>query len=71
MPDHPNVPYPGVMDAPNHETTTDEQRAAAGFTSTPEGRAEARRKLAESRAKWTPERFDALRAQLGLHRHTA
>ena len=40
--------------------------AAAGIHVTEEGRARARAKLDTVRARWTPERWAALREQLGL-----
>jgi hypothetical protein len=40
--------------------------AAAGITVTEEGKARARAEMEESEARWTPERWDALREQLGL-----
>jgi hypothetical protein len=39
---------------------------AAGITVTEEGKARARRRLAEARARWTPERWARLREQIGL-----
>lgn len=42
------------------------QLAAVGIRVTDEGRARARRLLADARARRTPERRDALRRQLGI-----
>jgi hypothetical protein len=55
------------MTQPRQEISdeTAELLAAAGIVSTPEGRAKARRRLAEAR-ETMPERHAALRAQLGL-----
>jgi hypothetical protein len=46
--------------------TTEEMLAAVGIHVTPEGKARARAKLDAARAKWTPEKREALRRQLGL-----
>jgi hypothetical protein len=51
---------------PDVRTDTTAMLAAAGIVVTPEGKARARRRLAEARARWTPERDAALRQQLGL-----
>jgi hypothetical protein len=40
--------------------------AAVGITVTEDGKARARARLAEAEAAWTPERWTALREQLGL-----
>ncbi|MGH3681394.1 MAG: hypothetical protein ACRDT2_14265 [Natronosporangium sp.] len=39
---------------------------AAGITVTDEGKARARRRLAEARTRWTPQRWARLREQIGL-----
>lgn len=49
-----------------NSATTDELLAAAGITVTEEGKARARRELDEFDRRWTPERWAALRAKLGL-----
>jgi hypothetical protein len=49
-----------------HSVTTEELLAAAGITVTEEGKARARRRLDEHAAAMTPERWNALRAQVGL-----
>ena len=40
--------------------------AAVGVTVTEEGKARARARLAEAEARWTPEKWAALRTQVGL-----
>jgi hypothetical protein len=45
--------------------------ASAGIVVTDEGRARARRRLAESRARHDPAKFEALRRQFGLPPRTA
>jgi hypothetical protein len=45
---------------------TAELLAAVGITVTEEAKARARAKLAEAAARWTPDRWAALREQLGL-----
>jgi hypothetical protein len=45
--------------------------AAVGITVTEEGKARARRRLAEAAARRTPEIREALRKQLGLPAHAA
>jgi len=45
---------------------TAELLAAVGITVTEEGKARARSRLDEAEARWTPERWRALRAKLGL-----
>jgi hypothetical protein len=56
------------MDKPGSDTCGDTEAmlAAAGITVTPEGKADARRKLRDARARWTPELDAELREQLGL-----
>jgi hypothetical protein len=49
----------------SRQVTTEELMAAAGQVITPEGRARARRRLDEARATWPPERWEALRRQIG------
>jgi hypothetical protein len=45
--------------------------AAVGITVTEEGKARARAKLDAASARWTPEKWAALRRQIGLDdRHT-
>ncbi len=55
--------YAGNRDRP---ITTEELNAVLGYEITAEGRARARAKLDAARARWTPERWAALRTQLGL-----
>jgi hypothetical protein len=55
-------------DAP---VTTEELLAAVGITVTEEGKARARAKLEAAEARWTPEKWDALRRQVGLDEHAA
>ena len=52
----------------DHEArkSTAELLAAVGITVTEDGKARARARLAEANARWTPERWAALRTQLGL-----
>lgn len=65
MPDHPDVPYPGVM-ATDHETTTDELLAAAGITVTEEGKARARERMRTARERMNrPEVRARMREQIG------
>lgn len=45
--------------------------AAAGITVTAEGRARARRRLRDARARWTPDLDAAARRQLGLDQPAA
>lgn len=64
--------YAGHMTKPipDHRSG-DEILAAAGIVVTPEGKARARRLLAEADARWPKERFDELQRQLGLTGNTA
>ena len=57
-----------VMAQSDHEARegTAELLAAVGVTVTAEGKARARARLDEAAARWTPERWAALRTQLGL-----
>jgi hypothetical protein len=62
---------PGILygvTQPDHDARDDtaELLAAVGITITEEGKSRARAKLAEADARWTPERWTALREQLGL-----
>jgi hypothetical protein len=52
--------------APDLREDTVAMLAAVGITVTEEGKARARAKLAEARANWPPERFAALREELGI-----
>jgi hypothetical protein len=56
------------MTQSDHEARegTAELLAAVGITVTEEGKARARARLDEAAARWTPERWAALREQLGL-----
>ncbi|HET8683008.1 MAG TPA: hypothetical protein VFM54_14230 [Micromonosporaceae bacterium] len=56
------------MTQPDHDSCeeTEELLAAVGITVTEDGKARARARLAEADAAWTPERWAALREQLGL-----
>jgi len=54
------------MARPDLREDTVAMLAEAGITVTEEGKARARAKLAESAARWTPERRAALRQQIGL-----
>jgi hypothetical protein len=60
--------YRGRMAQSDHEAPqgTAELLAAVGITVTKEGKARARARLDEAAARWTPERWAALREQLGL-----
>jgi hypothetical protein len=50
----------------NSSMSVEELNAALGYpTITPDGRARARRRLAEARARWTPELRAALRQLIG------
>jgi hypothetical protein len=49
-------------------SSTEELSAALGVEITEEGKARARRELDEHRAAMTPERWNALRAKLGMPR---
>ncbi|MEU3455637.1 hypothetical protein ABZ671_18850 [Micromonospora sp. NPDC006766] len=51
---------------PETGTDTTAMLAAAGITVTDEGKARARRRLREARARWTPDLDAAARAQLGM-----
>ena len=64
----PGTGYPLLMTQPDPHAHGDTvaRLAAVGITVTAEGLARARRKLAESRARRTPERRAALRRQAGL-----
>jgi predicted ATPase len=56
---------------PDSEADVSALLAAAGITVTDEGKARARRRLAEARQRWTLERWARLREQLGLPPRTA
>jgi hypothetical protein len=60
--------YPRGMTSNRRDTreSTAAMLAAAGITVTEEGKARARAKLREARARWTPELDAKLREQLGL-----
>lgn len=60
--------YAGGMatNSPDAREDTAASFAAVGIPVTEEGKARARAKLAEADARWTPERWDALRKQLGM-----
>jgi hypothetical protein len=47
-------------------TNGDDVLRAAGFPITEQGKAQFRERLEEIRVRWTPERWAALREQLGL-----
>ncbi|WP_319459550.1 hypothetical protein [Micromonospora sp. RTP1Z1] len=52
--------------SPDTGTDTAAMLAAAGIEVTDEGKARARRRLDDARARWTPELDAAAREQLGL-----
>lgn len=54
------------MEQDASQESVTELLAAAGIVVTDEGRARARRRLAEARARRDPEKFAALRRQYGL-----
>jgi hypothetical protein len=58
----------GGMTTPGHDPSADLDAlfAAAGISVTPEGKQRARARREAAQARWTPERWAALRAQLGL-----
>lgn len=56
---------------PDARPTGDDVLAAAGIVVTVEGKARARERRLAAEARWTPERWNALRAQLGLPPRTA
>jgi hypothetical protein len=64
--DEPRYPSPMTTPDPDPRGTGDEVLRAAGFPITEEGKARFRRRLEEARGRWTPERWAALREQLGL-----
>ena len=51
---------------PGSDTDVSALLDAAGIVVTDEGRERARQRLAEARARWTPQRWARLREQLGL-----
>jgi hypothetical protein len=61
------VGYPEVVTQADNETHESLQEALArvGIVVTEAGKARARRRLAEARAEWPPERRAALREKLG------
>jgi hypothetical protein len=56
------------MTQSDHDTqeSLTEALARVGIVVTPEGKARARRRLAEAEAGWTPERYEEARIRLGL-----
>lgn len=58
----------GGMTTPDHDSSADLDAlfAAAGISVTDEGKQRARARREAAEARWTPERWAALRAQLGL-----
>lgn len=58
----------GPMTQPRSDSSADLSALfdAVGITVTDQGRARARKRLAEASARWTPERWAELRQQLGL-----
>lgn len=67
------IRYPWCVTQPRPDSDADISAllAAAGITVTDEGRARARRRLAETRQRWTPDRWARLRQQLGVPPRTA
>ena len=62
-----------MTEQPHRDTpqSVTEMLAAVGITVTEEGKARARAKLDAASARWTPEKWAALRRQIGLEdRHT-
>jgi hypothetical protein len=51
---------------PDPRTSGDDVLREAGFPITEEGKARFRQRLEELRGRWTPERWAALRDELGL-----
>lgn len=63
----------GMTTTPDHDSSADLDAlfAAAGINVTDEGKQRARARREAAEARWTPERWAALRAQLGLPNRAA
>jgi hypothetical protein len=61
------------MTGPDRQVSegTSELLAAVGVTATPEGKARARKRLAEAERRWTDEQWAALRDQVGVTNQAA
>ena len=57
---------PGMTQSDHSAREDTAELFAVGITVTEEGKARARAKLAEADARWTPEQWAVLRAQLGM-----